>query len=100
MRTEKQTFRFNGGHKNVYFLRGRGESMKFYFVHYRTYDGEHEYVEYGIFASRSYEIAEKRAVKGKRFFTRYAWEEFCQYAGIQEIPAADFEVLKKYFINI
>jgi hypothetical protein len=74
--------------------------MKFYLAHYRTYDGEHEYVEYGVFASRSYETAEKRAVKGKRFFTRYGWEEFCQCEGIQEIPAADFAVLKKYFIKI
>jgi hypothetical protein len=74
--------------------------MKFYIAAYRTYDGEHEYVEYGVFASRSYETAEKRAVKGKRFFTRYAWEEFCQCEGIQEIPEADFEVLQKYFINI
>jgi hypothetical protein len=42
--------------------------MKFYLAHYRTYDGEHEYVEYGVFASHSYETAVKRAEKGKDFF--------------------------------
>ena len=74
--------------------------MKFYFAHYRTYDGEHEYIEYGVLAARSYETAVKRAAKGKRFFTRYGWEACCRFECIQEIPAADFEVLKKYFAKI
>ena len=43
--------------------------MKYYIAHYKTYDGEYEYAEHGIFASRSYETAVKRAEKGKRFLT-------------------------------
>ncbi len=56
--------------------------MKCYLADYRTYVGDHEYLERGVLSSRSYETAEKRAVKDRKFFTRYGWEEFCQFAGI------------------
>ena len=43
--------------------------MKFYIVDYRLFDGEAEYIEYGLLASRTYETAMKRAGKGTRFFS-------------------------------
>ena len=45
--------------------------MKFYILDYTLFDGEEEYVEYGLLTSRTYETAMKRAGKGKRFFNRY-----------------------------
>jgi hypothetical protein len=74
--------------------------MKFYIAHYRTYDGEHEYVEYGVFASHSYETGVKRAEKGKRFFSRYGWQEYCRLNRLEEIPKQDYLILKKYFSKI
>ena len=74
--------------------------MKFYIAHYRTFDGEHEYVEYGVFASWSYATAVKRAKKGKRFFARYGWAEYCRLDRLEEIPKQDYLVLKKYFSKI
>ena len=68
--------------------------MKYYLADHRTYVGDHEYLERGVLSSRSNETAEKRGVKDRKFFTRYGWEEFCQFAGIHEIPKFDFEVLK------
>jgi hypothetical protein len=49
--------------------------MKFYVAHYRMYDGEREYVEHSICASRTYETAIKRAEKRKTVFFRYGWAE-------------------------
>ena len=74
--------------------------MKHYLIEYRTLDGEHEYTEYAVTASRTYNNSEKRAKKGKASFNRYGWEEFCSLDGIQEIPVADYEVLKKYLTKI
>ena len=74
--------------------------MKFYIVDYRLFDGEDDYVEYGLFASRTYETAMKRAEKGKRFFNRYGWVESCRLKRIQEIPKMEFEILKKYMIQM
>jgi hypothetical protein len=68
--------------------------MKCYIADYRTYVRDCEYLERGVLSSRSYETAKKPAVKDMKFFTRYEWEEFCQFAGIHEIPKFDFEVLK------
>jgi hypothetical protein len=47
--------------------------MKFYIVDYRLFDGDDDYVAYGLLVSRTYETAMKRAEKGKRFFNRYGW---------------------------
>ena len=90
MRMANQTIHFEEG----------GEYMKYYIIDYRTLDGEHEYIEHGVLASRTYNNAEKRAKKGKVLFNRYGWEEFCSLDDIQEIPVADYEVLKKYFTKI
>jgi hypothetical protein len=51
-------------------------------------------------SSRSYETAGKRAVKDRKFFIRYGWEEFCQFEGMHEILKSDVEVLKKYLTKI
>jgi hypothetical protein len=77
-----------------------GEHIKHYLIEYRTLDGEHEYTEYAVTTARTYNNAERRAKKGKASFNRYGWEEFCSLDGIQEIPVADYEVLKKYFTEI
>jgi hypothetical protein len=74
--------------------------MKHYLIEYRTLDGEHEYTEHAVTTARTYNNAEKLAKKGKTSFNRYGWEEFCSLDGIQEIPVAEYEVLKKYFIKI
>ena len=74
--------------------------MKYYIADYRTYDGEHEYLESGVLSARTFETAQKRAVKGRSLFTRYGWEEFCNFESIHEIPKADFEVLQKYLTKI
>ena len=74
--------------------------MKFYIVDYRLFDGEEEYIEYGLLASRTYETAMKRAGKGTRFFIRYGWVESCRLKRLQEIPKVEFEILKKYMIQI
>jgi hypothetical protein len=71
--------------------------MKYYLADYLTYDGEHEYSEYGVVSARDYKSAEKKAKKGKKYFTRFGWEEFCELFHIAEIPRQDFEVLQKYF---
>ena len=47
------------------------ESMKYYIADYRTYDGDHEYVEYSVMSDRTYETAERRAINGRKLFTRY-----------------------------
>jgi hypothetical protein len=52
--------------------------MKFYIVDYRLFDGEDEYVAYGLLSSRTYETAMQRAEKGKRFFNRYGWVASCR----------------------
>ena len=74
--------------------------MKFYIADYRLFDGNDEYVEYSVFASRSSETAMKRAEKGKRFFNRYGWVESCWLNRLQKIPKVEFEILKKYLIRI
>ena len=56
--------------------------MKYYLADYRAHVGDHEYLERGVLSSRSYETAKKPAVKDRKLFTRYGWEEFCQFAGI------------------
>jgi len=74
--------------------------MKYFIVDYLTRDGEHEYTEHGVLSARSSESAYTKAERGRKFFTRYGWEEFCERSGVYEIPKADFEVLGKYFLNI
>ena len=74
--------------------------MKFYIAHYRTSDGDHEYVNYSVFASRTDETAVKRAEKRRRFFSRYGWAEYCRLDRLEEIPKQDYLVLKKYLSNI
>ena len=44
MRMANQTIHFEEG----------GEYMKYYIIDYRTLDGEHEYIEHGVLASRTY----------------------------------------------
>jgi hypothetical protein len=70
--------------------------MKYYLADYLTYDGEHEYSEYGVLSARDYASAEEKAKKGKKFFARFGWEEFCELFHIAEIPEGDFSVLGKY----
>jgi hypothetical protein len=70
--------------------------MKYYLIDYITYDGEHEYTEHGVLSARTYDVARKKAKKGRKFLTRYGWEEFCELYHVQEIPRADFWVLTKY----
>jgi hypothetical protein len=70
-------------------------SINYFIAEYRTYNGEHEYVERGVLNARSYEKAVKLAIKGKKLFVRDGWEEFCECEGIEEISKADFEILKK-----
>jgi len=74
--------------------------MKHYIIEYRTLDGEHEYMEYAVISTSTYNDAEKRARAGRKQFIRYGWEEFCGINDIIEIPVADYEVLKKYFTKI
>ena len=74
--------------------------MKFYIANYNLFDGGEEYVAYGLLASRSSESAMKRAEKGKRFFNRYGWVEYCRLKRIQKISKVEFEILKKYLIKI
>ena len=74
--------------------------MKFYIVDYRIFDGEEEYVEYGLLSSRTYETAMNRAENRKRFFNHYGWAESCRLKRLQEIPKVEFEILKKYLIQM
>jgi hypothetical protein len=78
----------------------KSKSMRFYIVDYRLFDGEDEYVEYSLLASRTSETAMKRAEKGKRFFNRYGWVESCRLKRLQEIPKGEFDILKKYMIHM
>jgi hypothetical protein len=41
--------------------------MKYYIADYRTYDGDHEYVEYSVMSGRTYERAERRIINGRSF---------------------------------
>ena len=74
--------------------------IKYFLADYITYDGEHEYTEYGVLSARTDENARKTAEKGRKYFTRYGWEEFCELSYLREIPKADFQVLEKYHFNI
>jgi len=74
--------------------------MKYYFADYLTYDGEHEYTEYAVLSARTDGIARRKAEKGREFFTRYGWEEFCELFQVKRIPRADFWVLQKYHSNL
>jgi hypothetical protein len=74
--------------------------MKYFFADYITYDGDHEYTEYAVLSARTDEIARKKAEKGRKFFTRYGWEEFCKLSHVQETPRTDFWVLQKYHGNL
>jgi hypothetical protein len=74
--------------------------MKFYVAEYRITDGADEYVEYGLLASRTFETALKRAEIGRRFFNHYGWVETCRLKRLQEIPEAEYNILKKYFFKI
>jgi hypothetical protein len=42
----------------------------------------------------------KRAEKGKRFFNRYGWVESCRLKRLHEILKVEFEILKKYLIQM
>ena len=74
--------------------------MKFYVAEYRITDGADDYAEYGVLASRKVEAALRRAETGRRFFNHYGWVEACRFKRIQEIPEAEYKILKKYFIKI
>jgi hypothetical protein len=74
--------------------------MKFYIIDYRLFDGEDDYIAYGLLASRTYGTAMKRADKGKRLFHRYGWVASCRLNRLQEIPKGEFEILKKYLIQM
>jgi hypothetical protein len=74
--------------------------MKFYVVEYSITDGADEYAEYGLLASRTFQTALKRVENGRRFFNHYGWVETCRFKLIQEIPKAEYKILKKYFIKI
>jgi hypothetical protein len=50
--------------------------MKYYIADYRTYDGDHEYVEYSVMSGHTYETAERRAINDRKLFTRYGWGNF------------------------
>jgi hypothetical protein len=77
-----------------------GENIKYFIVDYITQGGDNEYTEYGVLSAPTYESAEKKVIKGVKFFTRGEWKEFCEFDAIQEIPKVDFEVLQKYFPKI
>ena len=72
--------------------------MKYFLATYKTCNGDHEYAEFGILTAPTGEKAEKQARKGRRFFTRAGWEEWCFLDYLQEIPKTDYAVLKKYFV--
>ena len=74
--------------------------MKYFLADYITYDGEHEYSEYGVVSARDSTSAEKKAKQGRKCFTRLGWEEFCELFHLQEISITDYDVLKKYFQEI
>jgi len=42
--------------------------MIYYIADDRTYVGDHEYLERGVLSACSYETAEKRAIKDRKFF--------------------------------
>jgi hypothetical protein len=80
-------------HENGASLQGyeeRGETMKYFLADYLTYDGEHEYSEHGVLTARTFESAKNKATKGRKFFTRYGWEEFCELFRVDEIPMTDY----------
>jgi hypothetical protein len=74
--------------------------MKYFLAEYKTIDGEHEYSEFGVLPASTWDNAEKQAIKGRKLFTRFGWEEFCFLDHIREIPLADYEVLKKYCAQV
>ena len=74
--------------------------MKYFLIDYLTRDGEHEYTEHAVLSALSSERAYTKAARGRKYFTRYGWEEFCELSGVYEIPKADFEILGKYLFNI
>jgi hypothetical protein len=75
-------------------------NMKYYVAEYKLCDGAHEYTEHGAFASRTFETAMKRAVKGKRIFNYYGWVAICRFERIEETPKPEYKVLKKYLLTI
>ena len=74
--------------------------MKYFFAAYTTVAGEHAYAELGVLPASTWDNAEQRAIKGRKLFARYGWEECCFLDHIREIPRADYAVLKKYFAHV
>lgn len=74
--------------------------MKYWFVTYRTLDGEHEYCESGVLSSETIKQAGKKAQKAKAIFDRPGWEEFCENESALEIPEYDYRVLKRFTCDI
>jgi hypothetical protein len=74
--------------------------MKYYVADYRTSDGSFEYIIYCVFASRRFETAIKWAMRGKRIFNGFMWVETCRFKRIEEIPKAEYMILKKYLLSI
>jgi hypothetical protein len=75
-------------------------ATRYFLVEYETRDGEHEYSEYAVTQANSLKQAERNAIKSKKLFDRYGWEEFCKMSLFDEISIKDYEVLKKYFIDV
>ena len=80
--------------------RGGGVTMKYFLATYKTVAGDHEYTESGVLVSTSWNTAEKRAIKGRKLFIRFGFEECCFLDHIREIPREHYAVLKKYFANV
>lgn len=74
--------------------------MKYFYVTYETRDGEHEYREGGVLQASNYKQALKKAVKAKRLFDRYGWEEFCEQNEVIEITRSEYLVLKRFMLDI
>lgn len=74
--------------------------MKYFYVIYKTVEGEHEYRESGVLQAGSYIEALKKAVEAKRLFDRYGWEEFCEQSEVIEITKGEYMVLKRFMLDI
>lgn len=74
--------------------------MKYFYVEYETRDGEHEYRESGVLKAKSLKAALKKAIRAKRLFDRFGWEEFCAHDETREISQIDYAVLKRFVLDI
>lgn len=75
-------------------------NTKYYFVTYQTRDGEHEYREGGVLKAKNYTLALKKAIRAKRLYNRYGWEEFCAADALREITSIEYTVLKRFMLNL